>query len=143
MSGNELLELTGAEDRTNINRVYGLVYGALDFIAILFLFLPLFGKADGGYIRAVSLLGAPDLSHGVQAVFYAAFLSMSLLGAVELILQQIGKEKGSSVCNACSVGFHVILVLVFSISRQPYATALLFALLMVKGVFALKKTNRL
>lgn len=69
LSGEELLERTETENRANVNRIYGVLYGALDFIVILFIFLPLFGKADGGYIRAVTLLENPDVSDGVKAIF--------------------------------------------------------------------------
>lgn len=141
LSGNELLELAETENRTNINRMYGLIYGVLDLIAIIFIFMPLFGKADGGYIRAVTLLEKPDISYGVKVIFFVSLISMSILGIVELIIQHVGNEKRLSICNMCSVVFHAIVIFIFSISRQPYITVFLFAFLMVKGVLVLKKNR--
>lgn len=93
LSGNKLLELAETENRTNINKIYGLIYGALDLIASILIFMPFFGKTDGEYIRAVTLLGNPDISFGVKMTFYAALISMSIFGIIELIIQHMGNEK--------------------------------------------------
>lgn len=142
LSGNELLELAETENQTNINKIYGLIYGALDLIAAILIFMPFFGKTDGGYIRAVTLLGNPDISFGVKMTFYAALISMSIFGIIELIIQRMGNEKNLFVCNTCSVILHAIVIFIFSISRQPYVTAFLFALLMVKVTLILKKSHK-
>ena len=48
LSNDELIELAETENRSNINEVSSLVFGALDIISIVFLFMPLFGQQDGG-----------------------------------------------------------------------------------------------
>ena len=42
LSGDELLTLAETENRTNINTIYGLIFGILDLSAVIFFILPLF-----------------------------------------------------------------------------------------------------
>lgn len=93
LSGNELLEIAEIEKRTNISKIYVLIYGALDLIAAIFIFMPLFGKTEGSYVRTVTLLEHPDISATVKIIFYIAFLSMSIFGIRELVVQYMGNEK--------------------------------------------------
>ena len=44
LSGDELLTLAETENRTNINTIYGLIFGILDLSAVIFFILPLFGE---------------------------------------------------------------------------------------------------
>lgn len=141
LSGNELLELAETENRININKIYGLIYGALDLIAVVFIFMPLFGQHDGSHVRAVTLLNDLDVSFSVRVIFFVALISMSLFGIIELTIQHLENEKRIYLCNTCSILLHAIVVFIFAISRQPYVTALLFMLLMVKIALILKKNH--
>ena len=46
LSGNELLTLAETENRTNINTIYGLMFGILDLAVLIFFILPLFGERE-------------------------------------------------------------------------------------------------
>ena len=46
LSGDELLTLAETENRTNINTIYGLIFGILDLSAVIFFILPLFGERE-------------------------------------------------------------------------------------------------
>lgn len=141
LSGNELLELAETENRTNLNKIHGLVYGVLDLICIIFLFMPLFGQQEEGYIRAVTLLSGPALSISLTVLYWIAFLSIALFGIVEMTVQHFGNEKQLSICKTCSIVLHAVVVFLFAISRQPYVTAFLFLFLMIKVALLIKKSR--
>lgn len=141
LSGNELLELAETENQTNITKMYGLIYGALDLIVFILMFMPLWGQQDGDYIRAVTLLAEPDISFSLRVVYYVALISMSVFGIVEIFAQHLADEKRLHICNVCSVVLHAAAILIFAISRQPYVTVLLFTFLMVKVALLLKRNH--
>lgn len=141
LSSNELLELAETENRISLNKIYGLVYGILDLICIIFLFTPLFGQQEDGYVRAVTLLSGPALSTSLTVLYWIAFLSIALFGIVELAIQHFGNEKLLSICKTCSIVLHAMAIFLFTISRQPYVTAFLFLFLMIKIALLMKKSR--
>lgn len=142
LSGNELLELAETENRKNINNIYGLIFGVLDLIMIVFTFLPLFAQRDEDFIRSGSLYTNTYLPLPFKVVYFIALFSMTVLGIVEIIVvQYFDKEKRINICNTCSIMLHAAAVIIFAISQQPYITVFLFLLLMVKVVFILKKNR--
>ena len=62
LSGKELLTLAEKENRSNINTIYGLIFGILDMITAVFFILPLFGQEDKDYIRMVTLFSNTTIS---------------------------------------------------------------------------------
>ena len=72
LSNNELIELAETENRSNINKVSSLVFGALDLISVAFLFMPLFGQQEGEYIRAVTLLAHTSMSNLLRILYFAS-----------------------------------------------------------------------
>ena len=56
LSNDRLLAVAQQENRANMDRLTGFMFGALDALAVIFLFMPLFGQQEGGQIRTVTLL---------------------------------------------------------------------------------------
>lgn len=142
LSGDELLEAAETENRSNLHRVSGLVFGVLDIMAAALLFLPLFGQQEGEYIRAVTLWRYTDTSPLLRRLFAAYLLFLALFGVFELLIRLINRERWQSTCRICSAALHSAAVFLFAVSRHPYVTALLFLLLMVK-VALLIQENRI
>lgn len=139
LSGNELLALAETENRTNLNAMCGLIFGVLDLVSILFIFLPLFGQREGDYIRTVALFANTELPTSVKTAYCLALGAMSLLGIAELLLHS--REKRHGRFENGSIALHAAAVFLFVISPQPYVTASLFLLLMVKVALILKKNR--
>lgn len=140
LSNDELLELAERDKRANIGRVIGLVFGALDVIALAFLFLPLFGQQEGDYIRAVTLLNHTGISEVLQWLYVGYLILLSSFGVFELAAELIDHEKWLSLCRLCSLALHAAAIFLFAVSRQPYVTALLFLLFMVKVVLLIQES---
>ncbi|MBR5572413.1 MAG: helix-turn-helix transcriptional regulator [Oscillospiraceae bacterium] len=134
LSSEELLEAAETENRSNLRRVSAFAFAALDIMVVALLFLPLFGQQEGDYIRAVTLWRYTAVSGVLRGVYVLLPASLAVIGIVELVLQRY--------CKCASVVLHAAAVLFFALSRQPYMTALLFLLLMVK-VALLIQENRI
>ena len=140
-SNDELLELAERDKRANIGRIIGLMFGALDVIALAFLFLPLFGQQEGDYVRAVTLLSHTGMGGVLRWLYVGILALLSAFGVFELAAELINPERWLSLCCLCSLALHAAAVFLFAVSRQPYVTALLFLLFMVKVVLLIQETR--
>lgn len=141
LSGEELIDLAETETRSGISRMIGLVFGVLDLITAGFLILPLIGVRDGEVIRVVTLLEPGCVTGFLHALYFAVLISSSLFGAFEIMMRFTDHERGVRLCKFVSVLLWAGAILLFAISRQPYLTAVLFLLFMVK-IFLLLYENR-
>ena len=142
LSNDELIELAETENRSNISKVSGLVFGALDLISVAFLFLPLFGQQKEEYVYAVTLLTLTSVSNLLRIVYFAFLIGISVFGVFEVLIYLAGNERGLRSYKLCSIALYAAAILLFAISRQPYITAFLFLLFMVKVVLMIQE-NRL
>ena len=74
LSGDELISLAECENRSNIKKVYGLMGGIIDVMAAAFIFLPLYGKPEGGHIYHVNLLSFTDTTKINLWIYWAFFV---------------------------------------------------------------------
>ncbi|HCD46023.1 MAG TPA: XRE family transcriptional regulator [Lachnoclostridium sp.] len=138
LSGNELITLAESENRSNINKINNLMYGILDLMAIAFIFLPFYGQQEGDFIRSVTLLAYSDTPKIIRTSYFVILILMGMLGAVELAIQFIASEKGLRASKTCSIILQTLAILIFIMTRQPYLTAFLFMLLMIKVALLIK-----
>ncbi len=138
LSSEELISLAAFENRFNINKVFGFVYGVLDIMTLVFIFLPFYGQPDGEVIRSVTLSAYRDISDVTRFLYFAFPILMALLGVVELFIQDIGSEKWLENSKTCSIILQAVMILLFTLTRQPYVTSLLFMFFMIKVFFLLK-----
>lgn len=134
LSSEEIIDIARSENNYNIKRVNNLIYGLLDIISVLFMFLPLYAKKVDGFVYSVALFNTNDIS-SVMKVFYSSVLvSLSLIGVFEIILNIISNRKYQRVFNYMSVIVQIVAILLFLLSRQVYLTAFVFILLIIKLV---------
>lgn len=132
LSGEEVLNIAEEDKRTSRTRLLSLVYGLLDAGSLVYLFLPLFAQESDGVYRTVSLLTLAGIQPYVKAAYLAAILIMAVLGVLNLL--GIWKQKIKKI----SLLWSAISVLLFIVSPQPYAAALLFLFLMIKAFLLIK-----
>ena len=106
LSGDELISLAECENRSNIKKVYGLMGGIIDVMAAAFIFLPLYGKPEGGHIYHVNLLSFTDTT--------------------KMILTHYDKEAWLSSVTSGSVALSAAAICFFAAAREPYVTVLMF-----------------
>ena len=138
LSGEELLTIAEEDSRKKENRLRDMVFGSLDCSTAMLFFLPFFGQKTPPVIQAVSLLSLTEAKLYLRTAYVAAVAGMAFLGILTLALQTCqnpiwmkNKHKLSWMLNAAGA-------LLFIISSQPYAAALLFLFLAVKALMLIK-----
>ena len=130
LASDELLEAAQEENRRNLRKRTGQYFAGLDVISGGLLFLPLFGQRQGELIRAVTLWRYTGVSTGSRIAYFAALLLLPILGVGQLILRK--REKAPWIGKLLSLAVSAGAILLFALSRQPYVTAFLFLLFLMK-----------
>lgn len=138
LSNKELLQVAETENKSNISKIYSLIFGILDLMAIAYIFLPFYGQEINGYIYSVNLLKYTDATSTIRMIYYTVFIIMTLIGVTEVILQFFDDKKKFTILKTISITWHSLAILFFTASRQPYVTAFLFLFLMPKMVLLIK-----
>ena len=139
LSGDELLSIAEEDTRQNSLRVRDLVYGLMDCSGVMFCFLPFFGQRAEGAVRAVTLLALTEIAPYLRVAYWAAVIGMVMWGILTLTLQSWQETIWVKSKSIVSLLLNVGGVLLFMISPQPYAAAVLFIFLMIKVVILLKR----
>lgn len=141
LSGEELISLAEDENRSNISKTFNLVFGILDLLMLMFLFLPLYGQQEGEFVRAVNLFAIQDVSAITYTIYFALPILIALLGILEIAVQYDDNNNWLKISKICSVFFQAIAILAFILTRQPYATSLLFIFFLIKIVLLIKNSK--
>ena len=139
LSGEEVLIIAEADQKQKESLQRDLVFGLLDLSVVLFFFLPLFGQKADMEVQAVSLLVLTRISSWLRTVYGITVAGIILSGIATLALQNCRWEFWLRNKNSLSLALNATGVFVFIISSQPYAAALLFLFLIIKGVMLNKK----
>jgi transcriptional regulator with XRE-family HTH domain len=139
LSGEELVNIAQNDHVQEMQQMRDLVFGLLDCAIALFLFFPLFGQTEGGVIRHVSLLSLTSISLHTK-ITYITLVSLTVLcGLATLALQGRQVRFWNWIKSGLSLLFCIFGVLVFILTREPYAASLIFLLLLIKGFLLLKR----
>lgn len=134
LSSEEIIDIAKKENTSNIKKINNLIYGLLDIISFLFIFLPLYAKKTDSFIYSVSLIGTNDISNIIKIIFIIILSILSLIGFFEIIMQFIDNKKIQKIINLISLIVETFAILFFSISRQTYLTSIIFIILIIKIV---------
>lgn len=139
LSGEELLSLAEQDAKQKQKSLRDLVFGLLDTSAASFLFLPFFGQESGGVIDVVSLISLSEIAVYLRLLYFALVIGTILFGILTLALQ--GCERAFWVRNKgkISVMLNMLGLLLFILSRQPYAAVFLFIFSSIKVLMLVKK----
>lgn len=116
-----------------------LLYGLLDCSAALFFFLPLFGQAEDGGVRAVSLLTLTAIEPYLKIAYFAVTAGMVVWGILMLAMQNCRQTLWVQNKQKVSLLLSIAGALLLIISTQPYAAVFLFVFLAIKVIVLLKR----
>lgn len=139
LSGEELVNIAQNDHVQEMRQMRDLVFGLLDCAIALFLFFPLFGQAEEGVIRTVSLLSLTSIPLDMKVIYFTLVSLTVLCGLATLALQGRQVRFWNQIKGGLSLLFSVFGVLVFILSREPYAASLTFLFLLIKGILLLKR----
>ena len=135
LSGEELLHAAQEDLHRQKKDFRRWSFGLLDVSAALLLVLPLFGQTVNGQVQAVSLWHLTETAPYMQGIYLALTVMLSLWGLLTMLCRERLREEWSV---SASFLLHGVSVLLFIAGSQPYASALLFVLLVIK-LLLLKK----
>ena len=138
LSSEEIIDIAKKENTSNIKRTNNLIYGLLDIISVLFIFLPLYAQRAENFIYSVSLISTNDISNIIKISYIVILSILSLIGIAEIILNFIDNKKIQRIVNVISLIVETISILFFAISRQTYLTAIIFIILVIKIAIIIK-----
>lgn len=139
LSNGELLTIAEEESKQTEKHYHDLVFGLLDLSIAAFFFLPLFGQKTNGVVEEVSFLFLSEVSPWLRVCFLASVASMTLWGILTLALQNCCKSAWVRHKSGVSLMLNGASVLLFIVSKQPYAAALLFIFLTIKALILGKR----
>lgn len=138
LSSEEIIDIAKKENTSNIKRTNNLIYGLLDIISILFIFLPLYAQRAENFVYSVSLISTNDISNIIKVLYIVILSILSLIGIAELIMNFVDNKKIQRIVNVISLIIETISILFFAISRQTYLTAIIFIILIIKIIVIIK-----
>ena len=136
LSADDLIVLARDERRSTARSSGMLSFGLLDVLAVVFAFIPLYGVDDGSFVRMANLADyGASVDFGASfAVMTAAVVSLMFVGAVEIVLAAAGSRRAARIVALVGFAVQALAVVLFASTMQPYATTLMFALLLAKVV---------
>lgn len=132
LSSEEILDIAKIENTSNMKRTNNLVYGLLDIISVLFIFLPLYARRTENFVYSVSLVSTNDISYMIKISCIIILSIISVIGLAENVLYFIDNKKIQRIINGLSLIVQTFSILFFAIARQVYLTAIVFILLIIK-----------
>ena len=108
-------------------------------ITSILLFLPFFGEKRDEMYLSVSLLSLNTVNPVVKGIYFSFVAVTALFGLLALLPQDRSDSLWAKMKPVLSLFLSAAGVFLFMLSSQPYAGAFLFLLLLIKGVFLLKK----
>ncbi len=139
LSTDEVLTIAEEDNKQKTHILRDLVYGLLDFCIAMLMFLPFFAETKDGIIQSVSLIKLGGVQPYLKTVYFAAVISMIIMGVLTLALQSCQSKAWEKSKTTISLILGVVTVVLFMVSSQPYAAVFAFALLTIKALMLIKQ----
>jgi transcriptional regulator with XRE-family HTH domain len=141
LSGEKLISIADKENKSNIRGICDLIFGIADIFSCMLIALPLYPNEVDGFIYSVNLTEYTQTSQLKIIVYWVSFVLLILSGVARLILMKLKTEKVSSFLFGFSLAVNIFSVLFLGLSREAYAVAVAFSLLMIKVAVLLKRAK--
>ena len=138
LSTDEIITIAEEDGKQKERHLRNLVFGLLDCIIAMFLFLPFFGQRVDGVIQEVSVLMLTEEEIYIKIPYLIIVFSMTVWGILMLALQDCQVSFWLQKKDKISLGLGAVGALLFMISRQPYASAYLFLILVIQALMLIK-----
>lgn len=139
LSGSEILTIAEEDQKQKNSLLLDLVFGLLDSSVSTFLFLPIFGQREHDTVYEVSLLALSNIAPYLMGAYITIIAGMILWGILTLALQNCNGKFWVNYKRRISFLLGGLGTLLFIVSMQPYAAALLFIFLCIKILVFAKK----
>lgn len=138
LSTDEIVTIAEEDGKQKERHLRNLVFGLLDCSIAMFLFLPFFGQRVDGVIQEVSVLMLTEEEIYIKIPYLIIVFSMTVWGILMLALRDCQVSFWLQKKDKVSLGLGAVGALLFMISRQPYASAYLFLILVIQALMLIK-----
>lgn len=138
LSSEKILSLAERENKQNIQKMCGLLFGIVDLFTLMLIVLPLYPNTVNGHVYSINLLNFTETSSFNILVYWMMFLALIIMGILKIAMTKLDLHMGGRSVSWCSIGLGVFTVLFLILTRQVYATIIMFVLLIIKGMLCLK-----
>ena len=138
LSSEEIIEVAEKENKENMKSFKNIIFGIMDLMSIIFLFIPLFGKEINGYIYLVTLFSIEQ----VGKYLYLIIIGVTILyGIAELIMSKFENKSMDKINSIISLGLTSIAIITFIATREPYIAFIEFCIFLIKVVVYIKQNK--
>ena len=138
LSSEEIIEAAEKEKKENMKSFKNIIFGIIDLMSIIFLFIPLFGKEINGYIYLVNLFSI----NRVGKYIYLIIIGVTILyGVAELIMSKFENKSVDKINSIISLGLTSIAIITFIATREPYIAFIEFWIFLIKIVVYIKQSK--
>ena len=141
LSGEELITLAETENNSNVKRIYNIISGIIDVLAVALIVLPIYGEPQGSKFYHVNLLSNTHLPDFDIGIHWAVFLFIIGLGIARIAFICFEKELLHNIISKVSIATGAVAICLFAAAREPYATILLFLFFAVKIYLLLQQSG--
>ena len=138
LSSEKLLSIAERENKTNLRNMCDLLLGLLDVFAFVLIVLPLYPNIVDGFVYSVNLFAYTQTTLLNRSLYWIMFVALVVFGIIKLILTKLGMQRYNKIATRVSMSISTLLVLLLAITRESYAVAVVFLLLLMKGILLLK-----
>jgi len=139
LSGDELLTVAQEESNQKESHFRDLIYGFLDCSIAMFFFLPFFGQSSNGATQSVSLVALTEIPSYLRVAYLVLVAGTVLSGILTLALQNCNQPFWGHSKNKISLILGIVGVILFIITKQPYAAVFIFVFLIIKVMMLIKR----
>ena len=119
-----------------------MLFGLVDIFSFIMIILPLYPNKIDNYIYSVNLFNYTQTAGFNLIIMWCFYLSLIFIGISKILLTQFNIEKGQKVVTNTSLILGILAVLYLTMTRDAYAIAVIFILLIIKVVLLFKANGR-
>ncbi len=134
IGGEEMITLAEEDKKGAGRRLLALLCGMLDCLAVLLLFLPVFGERGAEGVSSVALPALTGIGAWLKVLFIAAVGVTALNGACAVVLVNFDRPLWDRHRLVTGMVLSVLGTALFILTRQPYAGFFFFCLALAKGI---------
>ena len=138
LSSEKLLSIAERENKTNLRNMCDLLFGLLDVFVFVLIVLPFYPNMVNGFVYSVNLFAYTQTTSLNRSLYWIMFVILVVVGIIELMLTKLGIQRYNKITTRVSMSISILSVLLLAITKESYAVALMFLLLVMKGILLLK-----
>ena len=138
LSSEKLLSIAERENETNLRNMCDLLFGLLDVFSMVLIVLPLYPNMVDGFVYSVNLFAYTQTTPLNRSLYWIMFVFLVVVGIIKLILTRLCMQRYNKIATGISMLTSTLSVLILAITRESYAVAVGFLILVMKGILLLR-----